>query len=283
MSEQTDKAKTVLVATDGSHLAQSAAKFAIDLAQRENLKIHGLYIVDEVLVLDGYINYQAELEKEIPGKSNVKLVEMFEEQGTGAIQWLEERCLEAGVPVTSEMLFGGVAELIVEEAREVEILALGRRGHGHSDTPGRLGRMFRRIAHQSAVPYLVGGDQVGPVQRLLLGYDGTEKAKRALSWAARFQQDFECEALVVSVAQDAETQRDWLSEMQADIEAGDLVNYRFIVREGEPANEIAAVAEENRVDLIVVGRYRHSALVDWLTGSNLDRVLRKSPLPVFAA
>jgi nucleotide-binding universal stress UspA family protein len=283
MSEQTREPGTILVATDGSRLAQATANFAIDLAQRENLKIHGLYVVDEVLVLDGYINYQAELGKEIPKKSNIKLVEMFEEQGTAAIQWLEERCLDAGVPVTSEMLFGGVAESIVEGARQVEILTLGRRGHGHSDSPGRLGRMFRTIAHRSAAPYLVGGDVVRPVKRLLLGYDGTEKAKRALSWAARFQQDYNCETLVVSVAQEVQSQRDWLSEMRADVEAGDLVNYRFIIREGEPANEIAAVAEENQVDFVVVGRYQHSALVDWLTGSNLDRILRQSPLPIFAA
>lgn len=68
MSEQTREPKTILVAMDGSHLAQSAARFAIDLAQRENLQVHGLYIVDEVLVLDRYMNYQAELGKEIPEK-----------------------------------------------------------------------------------------------------------------------------------------------------------------------------------------------------------------------
>jgi nucleotide-binding universal stress UspA family protein len=283
MSEQTSKPDTILVAMDGSHLAQSAAQFAIDLAQRENLRIHGLYVVDEVLVLDRYMNYQAELGKEVPEKSNVKLVEVFEEQGTTALQWLEERCLDAGVPVTSEMLFGGVAELVVDQAKEVEILALGRRGNGHSDAPGRLGRMFRKIAHRSAAPYLVGGDLVRPVKRLLLGYDGTEKARRALTWAARFQQDYNCDALVVSVAQDIQSQHTWLSQMQTDVEAGDLVDYDFISREGEPANELAAVAEENQVDFVVVGRYQHSALVDWLTGSNLDRVLRQSPLPIFAA
>lgn len=142
---------------------------------------------------------------------------------------------------------------------------------------------FVRLLIAQVAPYLVGGDVVRPVKRLLLGYDGTEKAKRALSWAARFQQDFDCDALVVSVAQDVQSQRTWLSEMQADIEGGDLVDYHFISREGEPANEIAAVAEENQVDFIVVGRYQHSALVDWLTGSNLDQVLRQSSLLMFAA
>jgi nucleotide-binding universal stress UspA family protein len=143
--------------------------------------------------------------------------------------------------------------------------------------------MFRRIAHRAACPYLVGGDVVRPVDRLLLGYDGTEKARRALSWAVRFQRHFDCEALVVSVAQDIQSRRHWLSEMEAEIEASDLDDYQFITREGEPATEIAALAEQSQVDFIVLGRYQHSALVDWLTGSNLDRVLRQSSLPVFAA
>jgi nucleotide-binding universal stress UspA family protein len=283
MSEQTGEPGTILVAMDGSDPAQSAAQFAVDLAQREGFRIHGLYVVDEVLVLDRYLNYEAELGREIPPGSNARLVQLFEEQGTAAIQWLEQRCLDAGVPVTSEMLFGGVAELVVEQAGQVEILALGRHGHGHSDVPGHLGRMFRRIAHRAACPYLVGGDFVRPVDRLLLGYDGTEKARRALYWAARFQRDFECQALVVSVAQDIHSRCHWLSEMEADIEASDLADYQFIAREGEPAAQIAAVAEQNQIDFIVLGRYQRSALVDWLMGSNLDAVLRQSTLPVFAA
>jgi nucleotide-binding universal stress UspA family protein len=54
-------------------------------------------------------------------------------------------------------------------------------------------------------------------------------------------------------------------------------------RLGQPAREIVAVAEENQADLIVMGRYRHTALLEWLMGSTVDRVLRGTELPVLMA
>jgi nucleotide-binding universal stress UspA family protein len=38
-----------------------------------------------------------------------------------------------------------------------------------------------------------------------------------------------------------------------------------------------------QADLIVMGRHRHAALLEWLTGSTVDRVLRGTQLPVLLA
>jgi nucleotide-binding universal stress UspA family protein len=52
-----------------------------------------------------------------------------------------------------------------------------------------------------------------------------------------------------------------------------------------PANgwkkpEIVAAAEEIEADLIVMGRYGHSAFIEWLTGSTVEYVLRNTRRPV---
>jgi nucleotide-binding universal stress UspA family protein len=44
-----------------------------------------------------------------------------------------------------------------------------------------------------------------------------------------------------------------------------------------------AVAVENNADLIVMGRYRHTALLEGLLGSTIDRVLRGTQIPVLIA
>lgn len=283
MSDQEQTSKTILVAIDGSQASQSAARTAIQIAKKQGLKVHGLYVVDEVLVLDRYANYRLELGEEVQEPSNGQIIDLFEKQGSQAIEWLEKQCFTSEVPVTTEMLFGGVEELVVEKSKEADLLALGRHGHGHEQDAFHLGRMFRHIAHHSRAPVLVGGERSDSIHRLLLAYDGTNKAKRALAWSSKLQRALQCQVVVISVSQDEYAFQEWIDEMRTDIESSDLTNYRFESREGEPAKEIVATAKEEHADLILAGKYEHSAFVDWIIGSTLDHVLQKTPLPLIAA
>ncbi len=49
---------------------------------------------------------------------------------------------------------------------------------------------------------------------------------------------------------------------------------------GEPAREIVRAAEDEQVDLIVMGTYGRSGLSRLLLGSVADRVVRTAPCPV---
>jgi len=39
----------------------------------------------------------------------------------------------------------------------------------------------------------------------------------------------------------------------------------------------------NDVDLIILGRYRHFALAEWIVGNTVERLLRATSLPVLIA
>lgn len=283
MSEQFKTSDTILAAIDGSAASKAAAETAIEIARTQGMSMRGLYVVDQVLILDRYTNYKAELDANIEPPPNGQIVEAFEEQGARAIEWLERRCRDAGVPVTTELLFGGVAELIVDKAKDAVMLALGRRGHGHEADPGHIGSMFRHAAHHSPVPLLVGGDTSISLDRLLLAFDGSEKARRALGWAARLQHESSRQVSVVSVTRDLYAFEAWIEAMRSEIERSSLVDFEFEGREGEPAEEIVAAAVEDQADLILAGRYQHSEFVDWFTGSTLDRILRETSIAVLAA
>ncbi len=55
---------------------------------------------------------------------------------------------------------------------------------------------------------------------------------------------------------------------------------RYEVREGNPAEEILRYAEEQGIDLILMGTHGLSGLGRWVYGSVADRVLRGAPCPV---
>jgi nucleotide-binding universal stress UspA family protein len=58
------------------------------------------------------------------------------------------------------------------------------------------------------------------------------------------------------------------------------VQFEYLIREGNAAKEIIAAAEEERVDLIVIGKKGLSAIERLFIGSVANHVLRHSPVPV---
>ena len=274
---------TILVALDGSPSAQVAASVAVEIAQRQNLRIRGLYVVDDTLVLNMYANYQAELGSTREITSEADLVQLFREQGDATLQWLEQRCRTANVPVVTDLYFSGVPEMIRRAAEQARLVALGRRGHGHATDPNHLGRYFRAMAHHAQWPMLVGGDELRPLRRLILAYNGGECAQRALNWAALLQRASTTEVVALAVEENDHGSQQWLSDMQAQLDASSLTQYQFVSRKGHAATEIVSAAEEYQADLILMGNYCVTPLLEWLAGSTPDHVLRRTQLPVLIA
>jgi nucleotide-binding universal stress UspA family protein len=165
------------------------------------------------------------------------------------------------------------------------LLAIGRRGHRHKDASDSLGHNFRKIAHHVNLPILVGGKKTPSLHRLLLAYHGQAHANDALVYSALLQRDLSAEVIVLNVREDTDSSHGAVSleEIKNRLAHSDLTAYRFLTGKGRPSNEIATVAAANDVDLIILGRYRHSAVLEWLVGSTVDRLLRATSLPVLIA
>ena len=292
MTDKEHGSPYILVADDDSSEARAAAKAAFQIARVQNLSIRGLYVADESLALDTYASYQAELpilsdtnDYGREPKSRAELMRWFENQGTLALDWLQTSGKEADVSITTKLLAGGVSELVLRDAVKARLLAIGRRGHGHKDVSESLGHNFRKIAHHAHLPMLVGGKERPSLHRLLLAYHGQAHANDALAWAEKLQRDLSAEVMVLAIHEDTNSSHGAvnLEEIKNRLARSDLADCRFLTGHGRPANEIASVAVANDVDLVILGRYRHSAVVEWMVGSTVDRLLRATSLPVFIA
>lgn len=71
-----------------------------------------------------------------------------------------------------------------------------------------------------------------------------------------------------------------LNYYRKEFENAGLFNIRTIIREGIPADEILKVAEEERVDLIVVGSNGKKGLNRLITGCVSNEVERNATVPV---
>ena len=74
-----------------------------------------------------------------------------------------------------------------------------------------------------------------------------------------------------------------ISHYKRELENGGLVCVKPVVREGRPAEEILKVAEEEDVDLIVVGCSEKPRLQRFITGCTSRDVQKESRVPVLVA
>ena len=105
---------SILLAVDGSPSAKATAYAAAQIASKMQWRIHALYVVDVTQVFDPYSDISQELSElgeEMPYEQKVKL---FEEQGTLALAEIEDLCEQMNVPITTEMVFGGVPVNILQ-------------------------------------------------------------------------------------------------------------------------------------------------------------------------
>ncbi len=138
------------------------------------------------------------------------------------------------------------------------------------------------------------------IRKILVGVDFSENSKKTLKYAHEFFSDCGIEIHVVHVVNDAIPEGFYIPHTSVDEMGRDAVKYatkelekfvprkimaggadvRLVVLEGEPYSTVIEYAEENKLELIVVGSHGMSRLEKMLLGSVTDKVVRKSPIPV---
>jgi nucleotide-binding universal stress UspA family protein len=126
------------------------------------------------------------------------------------------------------------------------------------------------------------------ISKLLLGYDGSDPAKRAFDLALDLARHFGAELHILAVARPPEFGTE--VETEAVIEqsrhhyakvlqplktrlAGEAIQSLFEVAVGHPAEQIVLYAERHAIDHIVVGHRGHSMFERWLLGSVARQII----------
>lgn len=139
------------------------------------------------------------------------------------------------------------------------------------------------------------------LRRILVPLDGSALAEKALPLAIRLAQKFESELILLRALEfslptpEAKyPENHWIREVMQysfreaqkylDAREVDLtqqgIQVRTIVRDGPPAEDILAVAANEKVDLIVISSHGKGGPSLWTSGSVADKVMQHSPCPV---
>ena len=125
--------------------------------------------------------------------------------------------------------------------------------------------------------------------KILVGYDYSTVTQEVLAMAKQQAKAFNAEVyLLRSLAQDPKLQRDTVEQAEQNLEhvrlefdaMGLTCDSHVAISRLSPGEHLIQFAEQNSVDLIVIGVRRRSKVGKLLFGSNAQLIILTAPCPV---
>ena len=172
---------------------------------------------------------------------------------------------------------------LLDATRDIETdyraIVIGKRGEGADFAIGHLGSNLERIARATRVPVFVASRGFRPIGKVLVAFDGSASAGRAVE---RMAQSAVFDGLSVTMLH-VDNGRHPLG---ADLEraarilrsAGMDTETRIVP--GEPEAALQTVVEDEGFDLLVMGAYGHSRIRNLIIGSTTTAMIQSVRIPV---
>lgn len=290
--------KKILLATDFSDTAEERVEYAFELARRSRAELHVLYA--DVLHGEPYVELESR-----PATEEAALAEIDRLTAKAAERY------EVRLKKTVERnVTPAPAILDYAAEHDVDLIIVGT--HGRRGVRRLvLGSVAEDVLRLAKCPVLAirpvkredaARPKIGVLESILVPIDFSTHSADALAYAKELAALFGARLDLLHVVEETlhpafygiavqsiydvqpdieEKSIEHMMEMFAKTE-GPKVEVAYAARPGSAAAEIVDYAEERGCGLIVMGTHGLTGLEHFLMGSTTERVLRRSPAPVFA-
>lgn len=135
------------------------------------------------------------------------------------------------------------------------------------------------------------------IGHILVPIDFSEHSQKALRYALAFAKQFDAEVTLAHIVEQMVYPGDWMypplavtdfetekreqiiARLQA-LDAGSGIRTQHIVRLGRAWQEVIAIAEEMKCDLLILATHGYTGLKHVLLGSVAEKIVRQAPCPV---
>lgn len=279
--------KTVLTCLDHSIYTQSVLDHAIWAASRLSAGMELMHTLDRhpehapTANLSGSIGLGAneELLQELAALDE-KRSKLALERGRALLDEATRQARAQGVePVHPRLRHGDLVDALAEIDTAFDLLVMGKRGEAADMAKLHLGRNVERVARAINHPMLVASRAFKPIQRVLVAFDGSASARKAVELAARHPllAGLECH-VVMAATESAESKAAmrWASQL---LDAAGVVP-RIEMIPGHADSVIADYVRAHAIDLLAMGAYGHSRIRQFIVGSTTTTMMRSCLVPI---
>jgi nucleotide-binding universal stress UspA family protein len=273
--------KTILAAVDNSPYTAVVAEYACDLAALSGSSVLAAYVIDARLVSGTVARLLGEaLPAPAEGCAGDAFALRLETHGREALTDVEKLCAERGLSSQSILERGRPAEALAAMAPMYDVAVVGSYGSEAEFRSSLLGTTAADFLRLTTRPVLLVQREHNPIERVLVGYDASPEATRALTALIPLAAAGKW-SLTVVVAGDDSDQAGALSTKAAAFDGLAGTTHEVLVRLGEPATVLLDLIDELSADLVAVGSRGLNKLARLLMGSTSDTLARQAPVPVW--
>ena len=274
--------KKLVTCTDGSLSSQGAVNAGVELGRLTGAKVYLLQVLvptPSYEVQDPEV-YRISADLQILSTQEKALRQQLEEYKTTVADTGID--LEARVHISTSAYHG-----ILEEADAVhpEWIIIGRKGWTGLKRLLLGSATARVIGHSPYHILVVPRDAVMSFRKILIAHDGSMYAEAAWRETIPLAEGAKSDVVAVSVARDERREMDCrlvLQHLEASAERHGI-SLQTILLKGQPFEQIIKTAQDERVDLIVMGSHGRTGISRLLLGSVAERVIGTAQCPVLVA
>jgi nucleotide-binding universal stress UspA family protein len=244
----------MLMPLSGEEDSWVALDFGVRLAWREEAHLMGLHIVSPGTNL--------------PNPKTDVIRERF-----------EQRCREVGIPGEMSIDVGEIAPTIIKRSVLSDLVILHLAHPPENHPIDRMESGLRKLIQRCPRPILTIPKVPQEIERLLVAYNGSPKSTEALYAAAYFSGRWMVPLVVLTVSEPDKVDPAVISHARYYLRSHGIQT-TFVQEDGDIAEIILETATKHHIDIIFMGGYSRSPLVEVVLGSSLDAVLAKSTIPV---
>ncbi len=271
--------RTILVGLDGSEHSDSALDLAIRWAKRSDILVVGMGCVDEPgihgveEVLVGQVYFD---------ELNASLLAGLRSRVEGALSRGAQRCAKAGVSFMPLQDVGTPHAQFLEEAQRFDLIVLGRQTHFQFGWEEEPDATLSKVLGGSPRPVVVASDEPVDGDTVIVAYDGSLQAARALYAFEASGLGRGVEITVVTIVGENTDSTRCVDRAVEFLKLHGLDAHPHPVdADHPPAEVLLEMIRLSDPGLVVMGAYGQPVLREFFLGSTTRTMLEKSMVPLF--
>lgn len=254
--------RTILIPIEPGASQTVAMAHARRIAPLYKSRLLGLHVIDTQI-----------LQKGLEGTEEIR--RLLEREAQQHLDAFTTDCQSMGLPSATDTVIGEPIEEISQYTGRADLLLVGESLQADNDEKEHQKRIDA-LLHRITRPLYLAREGHEGLERIVVGYDGSEKGGHALQTAADLAERASAELILATVASSKELETRLQEEASVYLGAF-TVNWRSAPSEGHPGAALAKTAQDENADLVVVGAHGHGWIHEAAFGSTTRYLLEYVP------
>lgn len=278
--------RKLVALVDASAYARSVCDHAAWIASRTDLSVELLHVLGRRETGGGGGDLSGQIALGARSSLLKNLTELDErraklstERGRAILEDARAIVRAAGVEASEHLRRGDLLEAVDDIKGSADMIVVGKRGEAADFAREHLGSNLERIMRGTGSPLFVASRAFKPIESVLVAYDGSDSAMRAVEFVAASPLYRGLAVTIVMAGDESGRSTHQIDEAKARLNSAGLDAGAEIVA-GNPEDVLAETIEKRGIGHMVMGAAGHSRLRALFVGSTSLEMIRTCKVPV---